>query len=344
MLSLAGTSALLRVVTTGTADLHVHESHTDFTAGTPDVYTPSSDNVQITTATTTTIVPSPTGTTIRNIRTVMIRNAHASASQGVTLEHTDGTTVAQLWKGTLASSEMLILNEAGTVFLYDASGAVRSGTGPGRLVKTTVLTSGTSFTTQPTTNQINIKLIGGGGGGGGCTSVASAASAGGGGAAGAYAEKLFAVAPNTAYTYAIGAAGTGASGAAGNNGGSSTFTVGATTVTAPGGNGAPVATAVTTLSIYRGGTAASVATNGDVNDGGEPGGSRVIVVVATPVGASGAGGSTIYGAGGSSISAVGTGSAGTGYGAGGGGAMTGASTVRTGGSGTAGVCIVDEYT
>src|SRR5882672_8292668 len=62
--------------------------------------------------------------------------------------------------------------------------------GSGRFLGTTVLTSGTSFTTSANTNAIRIRMCAGGGGGGACN---GAGKPGAGGAAGGYAEKMFSV-------------------------------------------------------------------------------------------------------------------------------------------------------
>lgn len=341
MLLLANTTHKLQVVTASTGNIDVNASWVDLNGTT---VTPGSTNtVQITTATTTDVVAAPASSTQRNVKGIRIRNAHASTSMVVTVQHTDGTTVSTIVKTTLKTGESMFYEEGSGWVVMDAAGGLKTVPLSGRLLRTTVLTSGTTFTTGVDTNTIGVRMVGGGGGGAGCTSVAAAASAGGGGGAGAYAEKLFSVTPNTAYTYAIGAAGAGASGALGGNGTSTTFAVGAVTVTAPGGTGAPVATAVTTLSADAGGAGGTVATNGDLNAGGQPGDPGVILIVATVVGVSGNGGSSPFGAGGKGVAAAAAGIAGVGFGAGGGGAMTGASTVRTGGNGTAGCIVVDEY-
>ena len=335
------TTALLKVTNDAAGTLHTCVSYGDFTA--PTTFTSDGQNQIITTATTTTICASPGASIKRNIKDINIRNADATVSQTVTVKLTDGTTEVELFKCVLIAGETLIGNDAGVWFVYDTGGGVKTGTGPGRWKKTTVLTSGTSFTTQPGVASIFIRLLGAGGAGGGCTSVAAAASAAGGGGGGGYAEKTFAVAPSTAYTYAIGAAGTGVSGAGGNNGGNTTFTVGGVTVTAFGGAGAVVATALTTLSAYRGGAGGAISTNGDVNSAGMPGENGVTLIVATPIVSSGNGGSSDFGGGGPGLVAVGAGAVGVGFGAGGSGAATGASAVRTGGNGTGGMIIVDEY-
>jgi hypothetical protein len=97
------------------------------------------------------------------------------------------------------------------------------------------------------------------------------------------------------------------------------------------------------LSVYRGGDGGAIATNGDFNKGGNPGAPGIVVVVATPVGVSGNGGSCICGDGGYGLNAVGNGAAGGGNGAGGSGGLTGASVARAGGAGSGGILVVEEY-
>ncbi len=343
MLLLTSTSDILQVITaTPVSTIMVHASWVDNASG---VITPGRTNTRITAGspTTTDIVAAPAASTQRNVKMLSIRNSHATSSELLTVQHTDGTTVVELIKLTLLAGYELSYNENSGWFLIDASGGRVLTPLSGRFLGTTVLTSASgNFTTSPSTNTIRIRGVAGGGGGGGCTSVAAAASAAGGGGGGGYIEKTVAVSPNTAYAYVCGAAGTGASGAAGNNGGDSTFIVGATTYTAKAGSGAVVATAVTTPSAYKGGTGGTVSTNGDLNSSGYPGEDGTVAVIATPVGASGGGGSTPFGAGGVPIAAVGNGVAAIGFGGGGGGAMTGASAVRTGGNASAGCWVVDE--
>lgn len=99
-----------------------------------------------------------------------------------------------------------------------------------------ILTSGTSYTTPSTCNNIFVELIGGGGGGGG-VNTATVAQGGNGGAA-TYGTKFVSVTPSTAYTIAIGSGGSGGTGnAAGSSGGNTSITIGATTYTSGGGGG-----------------------------------------------------------------------------------------------------------
>ncbi len=219
-----------------------------------------------------------------------------------------------------------------------------TGQGVGRLLATTVLTAGTSFAVGASTTSIFIRVQGGGGGGGGADTAAVSGGAGGGGSAGGYAEKLFAVTPSASYTYAVGAA--GAAGTAGANngglGGDSTFAVGATTVTAKGGVGGIGGAAGTTINSTLGGASPVVATNGDVNSGGTPGGIGLRLTGLLAV--SGSGGSCVFGAGGNGRNTQGDGAAGVGRGAGGGGGVClNGGSAQAGGAGLAGQIVVTEY-
>lgn len=341
MIILADTSDLLRVITgSGVSAIEVQGSWVDLDGTT---VTPGATNTLITTATTTTIVASPSGTAKRNVKGVTIQNSSAVTCV-VTVEHYDGTNAVNLISLSLLAGYTLQYNDGDGWSLLDSNGGLVNNSITGRLLRTTVLTSASAnHTVGADTRSIRIRGVGGGGGGGGCTSVASAACGAGGGGAGGYIEKLVQVTGGTAYAYTCGAAGTGVSGAAGNNGGDSTFVVGATTYTAKGGSGAPIGTAATTLVSRAGGAGGVASTNGDVNGAGAPGEYGVVLIVATPIVASGAGGSGPFGGGGLGLVAVGNGNSALGFGAGGGGSATGASAARTGGNGTQGCWIVDEY-
>lgn len=340
MLLLNTTGTKVQVVSGSASTVDVHASYVDNASGS---FTTGEQNTAITTATTTDVVAAPGSGVVRNIKELVIRNKDASTSNAITVKHVTAGVTVELFKATLQVGEQLILDSQGCWKCYDSTGAVKENTTVGRFLKETILVAGTTHTVGAGTNTIKLKMVGGGGGGAGCTSVAAAASAGGGGGAGGYCEKTVGVTPNTTYTYGIGTAGAGASGALGGNGGDTTFIVGATTYTAKGGTGAPVATATNAVNAYAGGAGGVVGTNGDINASGDAGKPGVQFLVATPVVASGAGGSGPYGEGGIGITAVGNGTNGTGNGSGGGGAATGASAVRTGGNGTVGLIVVEEY-
>lgn len=342
MISLNGTTEKIQIVpgTAGTID-----AQADYVDLSGTTVTPGSNQIDDSAAATATdLIASPAASTSRRVKYLGIRNKHATVTTTMLVQKiATGPLTIELFKCVLLPGWLLVYNGS-TWFVYDDKGAVVTGPTGGRFLRSTQLTSGTTFTTGVDTETIKVRLVGGGGGGGGCTSVAAAAAAAGGGGAGAYTEKVFDVTPNTNYTYAIGAAGTGVSGAAGNNGGNTTFAVGATTVTAPGGSGAPVAVAATTLIAKGGGAGGTTPTNGDVNVPGAPGDYGITLIVATPIVAAGNGGSSDLGAGGLGIVAVGNGNNGGGFGGGGGGSATGASAARTGGNGVAGCIIVEEYT
>ncbi|MEY4953210.1 MAG: hypothetical protein RL299_1634 [Pseudomonadota bacterium] len=344
---LTGTAQLLRLVTGSASLMRVVYSAIDKTGATQPynfALTPGSGaTLAVPTATTTTILTgSATANLERNLKELTVTNDDASVSNTIRIEQFDGTAATILWAGTLLPGERVMFDDVSDWVYYASSGQVKAPVAPGSLIATTVLTAGTTFTTNIATRTIRLRMVGGGGGGGGCTSVAAAASAGGGGGAGGYAERTFTVQGNTGYTYAIGSAGTGVSAGAGNNGGATTFTVSGVTVTAPGGNGAVLATAVTTLIAYAGGTRTAIATNGDLNAAGGAG-QMGIIYIAAGAGVAGAGASSQFGAGGSATTTANAGNNSLGFGAGGGGALTGASAARAGGNGTAGCIVVEEF-
>lgn len=343
MLLLTSISDLIQLITGSTLTIHVHASWVDLSNSGATV-APGRTNTIVSSAGTTTIVGSPAASTQRNVKFLSIENTSTTTSESITVQHTDGTNVVQLQVVTLQPGWTLTYSDQSGWTTIDAAGARTEVPLTGRLLNSTSLTSASgTFTTGPSTRSLRIRGVGGGGGGAGCTSVASAASAGGGGGGGGYIESTFAVTPNTGYSYTVGAAGAANSGAGGGNGGNSTFgPVNTVTYAANGGGGAAVATAVTTLSSYAGGTGGTTS-NGVIAAQGGAGEAGVCILVATPIVASGCGGSSVWGGGGVGQVAVGNGVAGSGPGAGGSGAATGASTVRTGGAGTAGQWIVDEY-
>ena len=340
MILLLGTTDSLQVITgTAVSSINIHASYVDDNAGT---ITPGSANILIAAATTTSIVAAPGSGIQRNVKSLTIYNSSATASK-ITIEVVSGSTVA-LFIYTLNAGETIQYFDGQGFQVTDASGGLKTSARSGLFLKETVLTSGTSFLTTASTNTIFVRVQGGGGAGGGCTVGSATISGGaGGGAAGGYAEKTFAVTPNTSYVYAIGAAGAaGATGAnAGGNGGNSTFAVGATTVTANGGNGGAGCTSAAAV-VTLGGAAPAVSTNGDVNGSAEPGNPGFVSAVGIAV--SGKGGSSQFGGGGNSLKAQGTGNAAIGLGAGGGGGCTISTTgAVAGGAGTAGVIIVQEF-
>lgn len=340
MLLLTSTSDLVQLITTAAVATHVQASWVDNNAG---AITPGRTNTIISTAATTTVVGSPGASTQRALKLLVVRAV--GGTQGVTLQHTDGTNVVTLMNLSLATGECLVFDEAGMQVL-DALGAVKQTTsvGVGRLIKsTTYITGSGNHTTDSKATMVRVRLVGGGGGGGGTSTTAANAAVGGGGGSGAYLEKYVAVSPSTAYAYVCGALGAGgaATGATGSAGGSSTFIVAGTTYTAPGGAGGIGQAFGTAAAAVLGGAGGAIATNGDLNAGGAPGGTAYRT--SGTVAAAGIGGSSIYGRGGAGLITEAVGNPGVGPGAGGGGACCLGTTARVGGAGIAGCVVVDEY-
>jgi hypothetical protein len=119
MLLLTSTSDKLQLITTSTATLDVHASFVDLAAG---VVTAGRLNTKITTATTTDVVAAPGASTARNVKTLHISNNHASASNTVTVQHTDGTNVIPIESVTLSAGERLGYIEGVGMRVFDATG------------------------------------------------------------------------------------------------------------------------------------------------------------------------------------------------------------------------------
>jgi hypothetical protein len=75
--------------------------------------TPGRTNTAISIATTTSIAGSPAAGVQRNIKTLHVRNTHTTLAADVTVQHTDGTVVAQLYKMTMLPSNMLEYTDQG---------------------------------------------------------------------------------------------------------------------------------------------------------------------------------------------------------------------------------------
>lgn len=95
-------SALVQAVTTATPNVDVNANWADVTATT---FTAGNTNTKISSAATTTIVGSPAASTQRQIKSITVRNIHASDPNTVSILHTDGTTSTMVYKITLAAGE-----------------------------------------------------------------------------------------------------------------------------------------------------------------------------------------------------------------------------------------------
>src|SRR4030067_324160 len=98
MILLTSTSDKIQVITGQAVTVSVHASYVDYDGS---AITPGRLNTAISTATTTDVVPSPGASVSRNLKTLSVRNKHASLTVTVTIQHTDGTTVIELDKRVL---------------------------------------------------------------------------------------------------------------------------------------------------------------------------------------------------------------------------------------------------
>ncbi len=191
-----------------------------------------------------------------------------------------------------------------------------------------------------------LRMVGGGGGGGGVAGGATSVAASGGGASGQYLEHyITGISPLTGGAVSIGTAGGG--GAAGNNagtaGGDTSVVINGTTYTAKGGGAASGSANHDTFG-QNGGSIPTGSTATDITAGanGGPGVGVNSAALTTSWCFGGNGGSNPLGMGGFGGSNA-NGGAGRGYGAGGGGSSNSVATTNAGGSGTAGVVIIEEW-
>lgn len=106
MLILAATTDKLQLTTGQAVTVDVHVSYVDLNTSTSAV-TPGKQNTAITTATTTDILAAPASGSIRNAKTINIRNKHASNSVDVTVIFDQNATDFELHKVTLRAGEAL---------------------------------------------------------------------------------------------------------------------------------------------------------------------------------------------------------------------------------------------
>lgn len=133
MINLNTTTALLTMISSaaGSLDTHVSFIERDESSGAfnsnTEVIASVENHAAIVTAATTTILASPAASKKRNAKMINVRNTHATVANTVTVKMTDGTTNVELFKATLQAGETLVMNDAGTWFIYDTNGGVKMG-------------------------------------------------------------------------------------------------------------------------------------------------------------------------------------------------------------------------
>lgn len=167
MLLLPSTTDKLQLTTSAAVTVDVHASFVDMTTADPPVVkgsTTSKQNTAISTATTTDIVAAPAASTIRNVKTVNIRNKHASASVDVTAIYDANGTDYELFKATLRAGEVLEYVEGvGWFVVYAATSpqlrTVKLGSDQSNATTTATEVTGMSLTTGTGTFNFQYKLI-----------------------------------------------------------------------------------------------------------------------------------------------------------------------------------------
>lgn len=120
MLLLAATTDKLDLITSAAGDIDVHCSYIDLNSSTGAWVGGGKQNTTIATAATTDVMASPAATTLRNIKTINARNAHASVANTITLRFNQNATIFELHKVTLAPGECLEYIEGVGFFVLGA--------------------------------------------------------------------------------------------------------------------------------------------------------------------------------------------------------------------------------
>jgi hypothetical protein len=110
MLLLTATTDKIQVITDAAATVDVHGSFMDMSNADPPVVKGSSSgrtNTAITTATTTDVVAAPASSTVRNVKTLHVRNKDTAITTNVTVQFNQNGTLFQLYKALLIPGAQL---------------------------------------------------------------------------------------------------------------------------------------------------------------------------------------------------------------------------------------------
>lgn len=138
MLLLANTTDKIQVITGQAVTVDVVTSFMDASNADPPVVKGSTSgrlNTAITTAATTDIVAAPAASTLRNVKTVHIRNKHASSSVDITVQYNQNGTLFEIHKVTLKAGEALEYIEG--IGWYTLSPSTFNGSRDGSLTSQT---------------------------------------------------------------------------------------------------------------------------------------------------------------------------------------------------------------
>jgi len=120
MILLTSVNDQLQLVTDSAAALDVHATWVDIVTSSATI-TPGRLNTKIAAATTTSVAGSPAASTQRNMKTLHVRNHDASLSVNLSVKHTDGTIVVQLYQCKLSAGDALEYVDQGGFILKPAA-------------------------------------------------------------------------------------------------------------------------------------------------------------------------------------------------------------------------------
>jgi hypothetical protein len=146
MLLLATTSSKLQVVTgSAIANTVMHASWVD---NNNSAITPGALHATTAAAATTDLVAAPGASTQRNIGMVAVRNTHASSSNVITIQVTDGTIVVPIWQGVLGPGQYVTMDEFGVITVFLSNGMPLGPVAAGKLENWSVAAQGAGFATD----------------------------------------------------------------------------------------------------------------------------------------------------------------------------------------------------
>lgn len=133
MIILAAPTDSVLVITGSAVPTGVHASWVDHVPGTATSHgtvIPGRTNTPIVTAGTTAVVPSPAGMNQRNVKLLTVLNTHATLSNLVTIQHTDGQNAITLWSSSLGPGESVVFDDNGFQS-FTVTGQLKVTTGGG---------------------------------------------------------------------------------------------------------------------------------------------------------------------------------------------------------------------
>ncbi len=143
MLLLATTSSKLQVVTgSAVANTVMHASWVD---NNNSAITPGALHATTASAVTTDLVAAPGASTQRNVGMVVVRNTHASSSNTITIQVTDGTIVVPIWSGVLGPGWYVTMNEFGVISVFLSNGMPLGYVAAGKLENWSTAAQGAGF-------------------------------------------------------------------------------------------------------------------------------------------------------------------------------------------------------